>query len=54
MKFLMRYTKREIIDKEIARIVGPIVRVINYPILMKQKILLMDFLAAVHQKQFNI
>lgn len=30
MQFLMKYTKREIIDKEILKIIGPIVRVVNY------------------------
>ena len=54
MQFLMKYTKREIIDKEILKIIGPIVRVVNYPLLMKQKILLMEFVSAVYQKRFNI
>lgn len=54
MQFLMKYTKREIIDKEILKIIGPIVRVVNYPLIMKQKILLMEFVSAVYQKRFNI
>ena len=54
MKFLMRSAKREIIDQEILRIIGPVIRVINYPISMKQKLLLMDFLSSVYQKRFNI
>lgn len=54
MKFLMRFTKREIIDKEILKIIGPIIRAVNYPLMMKQKILLMDFLSSVYQKRFNI
>lgn len=54
MKFLMRFTKREFIDKEILRIIGPIVRVANYPLQIKQKMLLMDFLSSVYQKRFNI
>jgi len=54
MKFLMKFTKREIIDKEILKIIGPIVRAVNYPLMLKQKILLMDFLTSVYQKRFNI
>lgn len=50
----MKYTKREIIDKEILRIIGPIIRAANYPLAMRQKILLMDFLSSVYQKRFNI
>lgn len=41
MNFFMRFTKREIIDKEILRIVGPVIRTVNYPLLMKQKVQMM-------------
>ncbi len=54
MQFLMKYTKREIIDKEVLKIMGPIIRAVNYPLIMKQKILLMEFLSSVYQKRFNI
>jgi hypothetical protein len=54
MNFFMRFTKREIIDKEILRIVGPVIRTVNYPLLMKQKVQMMEFLDAVYKKHFNI
>jgi hypothetical protein len=54
MKFLMKYAKREIIDKEILKIIGPVIRAVNYPLGIKQKLLLMDFLSSVYQKRFNI
>ena len=54
MGFLIKYAKREFIDKEILKIVGPVIRVVNYPLSMRQKINLMDFLSSVYLKRFNI
>ena len=54
MNFLIRFAKREIIHNHILRIIGPVVRVVNYQLQMKQKILLMDFISSIYAKGFNI
>lgn len=53
-EFIMEHTPRELMEKEILRIVGPIIRISNYPLLQKQKIRIMEVLIAILSKAFKI
>lgn len=53
-EFIMKHTTRSIIEKEILRIVGPIIRISNYPLLQKQKIKIMSVLINILKESFKI
>lgn len=50
----MEHTPHDLMEKEILRIVGPIIRISNYPLLQKQKIRIMEVLIAILSKAFKI
>lgn len=37
LRFIIKYTDSEIIEKLIVKIIGPVIRVANYPLMHKQK-----------------
>jgi hypothetical protein len=54
VEFIMQHTPRELVEKEILRIVGPIVRISNYALLQKQKISIMEILINILKQNFRI
>jgi hypothetical protein len=53
-EFIMAHTTKELVEKEILRIVGPIIRISNYPLLQKQKIRIMELLISILRQSFKI
>ena len=37
LEFLLSYSSRELLEKIILKIVGPVIRICNYPLTLKQK-----------------
>jgi hypothetical protein len=53
-EFIMSHTPKELVEREILRIVGPIIRISNYPLLQKQKIRIMELLISILKQTFKI
>lgn len=53
-EFIMAHTPKELVEPEILRIIGPIIRISNYPLLQKQKIRIMELLISVLKQNFRI
>jgi hypothetical protein len=53
-EFIMSHTPKELVEREILRIVGPIIRISNYPLLQKQKIRIMELLVSILKQSFKI
>ena len=54
LEFLINHTPRKLAEKYILRITGPIIRVSNYPLLMRQKIRIMELLINIFKAGFKI
>lgn len=54
IEFLIKHTPRALIENYILKIVGPIIRISNYPLLQKQKIRIMELLINILNQNFKI
>ena len=54
LEFLMAHTPRVLLEKYILKIVGPIIRISNYPLLMRQKLKIIEFLISIFKSNFKI
>ncbi len=52
--FMIKHTPRALAEKYILKIVGPIIRISNYPLLQRQKIRIMDLLIYISDQNFKI
>jgi len=51
---MVAHTSRELAEKYILKIVGPIIRISNYPLLQRQKIRIMELLIKIRNQKFKL
>ena len=54
LEFMVAHTSRELAEKYILKIVGPIIRISNYPLLQRQKIRIMELLIKIRNQKFKL
>lgn len=54
LEFLIRHTPRKLVEKYILKIVGPVIRISNYPLLQRQKIKIMELLMSIIKQNYKI
>lgn len=54
LEFLIRHTSRKLVEKYILKIVGPVIRISNYPLLQRQKIKIMELLMSIINQNYKI
>ena len=52
--FMLKQTDPEIMKTQLLRLLGPIIRVTNYPLPPSQKLMLLDFLDKIQNSGFSI
>jgi len=52
--FVLDHTTKALIDKQILKIVGPLIRISNYPLLQKQKIRVMELLSTILKQNYKL
>lgn len=54
IEFLIRRTPRKLMEKYILKVVGPVIRISNYPLLQKQKLRIMELLNSILNQGFKV
>lgn len=54
IEFLLKRTPRSLIEAYILKIVGPIIRISNYPLFLKQKLRIMELLISILRQSYKI
>jgi hypothetical protein len=54
LEFIIAHTPRPLVEKYILKIVGPLIRISNYPLLMRQKVRIMELLGNVYKQGFRL
>ena len=54
IEFLIKHSTRSLMEPEMLKLVGPVVRIANYPLFLKQKVRIMELLIDILKQKFRI
>lgn len=54
VEFVIKHTPRPLAEKYILKIVGPVIRISNYPLLLRQKLRIIELVISISDQKFNI
>ena len=54
LEFMLLHTPRNLLERFILKIVGPIIRISNYPLMQRQKLRIMELIISILDQKFKV